>query len=101
MEKKKNIRFLICQIAVALIGLAWKIYRGAFSLLWIYVLFMTFAVIAMYFNYSLCKLENRMRSRFYDRTPHDGEPSDFRLVVGKVAEWMLFIMMLVVALLPI
>ena len=36
---------------------------------------------------------------WHERTPCDGEPSDFRLLMGKISEWILFIMALVLALL--
>ncbi len=98
-EKRKNIKFLICQIVVAILGLLWIIVRGNTVLLSAYIPIMVIVIPATYFNYTLCKLENKWHSMWHERTPCDGEPSDFRLLMGKISEWILFIMALVLALL--
>ena len=99
-EKRKNIRFLICQIIVAILGLFWILLKGNYILLSAYLPCMAIAIPFIYFNYSLCKLENRWHSFWRERTPCDGEPSDFRLLMGKIGEWALFIGALILAVLP-
>lgn len=101
MDGKKNKRFLLCQIIVALIGLIWMVVNGHFTLLVPYIISMVIAIPTMYFNYSLCKWENRWHSALRERNPCDGEPSDFRMVMGKIGEWTLFILALIVAFLPV
>lgn len=101
MDGKKNKRFLLCQIIVALIGLIWMVVNGHFTLLVPYIISMVIAIPTMYFNYSLCKWENRWHSALSERNPCDGEPSDFRMVMGKIGEWTLFMLALIGAFLPV
>lgn len=100
MEKKKNIRFLVCQIAVAIVGLVVMLVNGRTALLPAYVIDMVLIIPTTYFNYSLCKWENKWHSRWNERTPCGGEPSTFRLVTGKVSEWALYILALIIVFLP-
>lgn len=59
-EKRKNIKFLICQIVVAILGLVWIIVRGNTVLLSAYIPIMVIVIPATYFNYTLCKLEKQV-----------------------------------------
>ena len=96
-KKDRNMVVLLC--FTALVGLANILLNGNFELIFLYLLFMVVSVPTIYFNYSLCKLENKWHSMWHERTPCDGEPSDFRLLMGKISEWILFILALVLALL--
>lgn len=49
-EKRKNIKFLICQIVVAILGLVWIIVRGNTVLLSAYIPIMVIVIPATYFN---------------------------------------------------
>ena len=100
MDGKKDKRFLLCQIVVATIGLIWIVIKGNYMFLLPYILFMVIAIPTMYFNYILCKWENKWHSRWSERNPCDGEPSNFRLIMGKMSEWALFIVALIIAALP-
>lgn len=101
MDKNKNTIFLLCQIVVAVIGLAFMFFNGRTSMMLMYCVIMAVDIPTMYFNYSLCKWENKWHSRWSERNPCDGEPSEFRLRVAKIGEWVLFIAALIIALLPI
>ncbi len=100
MDKKKNIKFLVCQIVVALIGLVFMYFNGMRSILWMYALSMTLIIPVTYFNYSLCKWENKWHSRWNERYPCNSEPSEFRLRMGKISEWALYILCLFIAIFP-
>lgn len=91
MEKKKNIVFLITQIVVAAAGLFYMLACEKFKETLIYLALMAFTIPDMYFNYSLCKWWNRWHSTWHERTPCDGEPSNYSLVINKVSSWILFI----------
>lgn len=101
MERKKDIRFLICQIAVAVIGLVVMLINERTRLLPMYLIIMAIDIPVMYFNYSLCKWENKWHSRWNERTPCGGEPSSFRLTTGKASEWALYILALVIVFFPV
>ena len=100
-EKYKRDRiFLICQIAAAVLGAAVIIVKDNYFMLGLYVPFMVISVPMIYFCYSLCKWQNRWHADLNEKNPCDGEPSQFRLVTGKIGEWALFIIALVLAVLP-
>lgn len=100
MDKKKDIKFLVCQIAVAVIGLLFMVFNGSTKLVWWYILMMAMVIPMTYFNYSLCKFENRMHSRWNERYPCNSEPSELRLRISKIGEWILFIFALSLTFLP-
>ena len=54
-----------------------------------------------YFNYSLCKFENKWHSRWNEEKPCDGEPSLFKLRMGKLSEWACYILALAFVFLPV
>ena len=62
MEKKKDIRFLICQIVVVVVGLVYMLIGGRFRLILMYLALTALTVPCMYFNYSLCKGGNKWHS---------------------------------------
>lgn len=97
-KKDRNMVVLLC--FTALVGLANILLNGNFELIFLYLLFMVVSVPTIYFNYSLCKLENKWHSLWRERTPCDGEPSTFRLGIAKIGAWGLFIFGLILALIP-
>lgn len=99
-KRKKDRIFVICQIAVAVFGAVAIIVKGNAVLLAAYIPLMLISLPTMYFNYSLCKWENKWHAAWNERNPCDGEPSDFRLAMGKIGEWALFLIALVLAVLP-
>ena len=99
-KKRKDLIFLICQCIVAVIGAAIIIVKDNTILLSAYIPLMALIIPAIYFNYSLSKLGNKWYSLWHERYPSDGEPSDFRLLMGKICGWGAFILALVLALLP-
>ena len=99
-ERKKDRFFVICQIAVAVLGAAAIIVKGNAILLAGYMPLMLISIPMLYYNYSLCKWENKWHAAWNEKNPCDGEPSNYRLIMGKIGEWVLFIMALVLAVLP-
>ena len=97
-KKDRNMVVLLC--FTALVGLANILLNGNFELIFLYLLFMVVSVPTIYFNYSLCKLENKWHSLWRERTPCDGEASVVRLKTGKIGEWGAFILGLILALIP-
>ena len=97
-KKDRNMVVLLC--FTALVGLANILLNGNFELIFLYLLFMVVSVPTIYFNYSLCKSENKWHSLWRERTPCDGEPSVVRLKTGKIGEWGAFILGLILALIP-
>lgn len=100
-ETKKNVRFLICQIAVALLGLLFMIVKERYTMLWLYFLAMAISVSSIYFNYSLCKFEMNWHYRHNEKKGKDIEPSILKLRLGKASEWTVFVIALVIVFLPI
>lgn len=100
MDKKKDIKFLVCQIVVAVIGLLFMVFNGSTKLVWWYILMMAMVIPMTYFNYSLCKRENRRHSKWEERYPCNSEPSEFKLITSKIGEWILFIFALSLTFLP-
>lgn len=96
MEKKKDIRFLICQIVVVVVGLVYMLIGGRFRLILMYLALTALTVPCMFFNYSLCKWGNKWHSIWHERTPCDGEPSSFMLTMNKISLWTLFIIALII-----
>lgn len=86
-KKRKDLIFLICQCIVAVIGAAIIIVKDNTILLSAYIPLMALIIPAIYFNYSLSKLGNKWYSLWHERYPSDGEPSDFRLLMGKICGW--------------
>lgn len=99
-KRKKDRIFVVCQIAVAVLGAAAIIIKGNAILLAAYIPLMLISIPWIYFNYSLCKWENKWHAAWNEKNPCDGEPSQFRLITGKIGEWALFIIALVLAVLP-
>lgn len=99
-KKSKDRNFVVCLVVTALIGMIAIVAKENYLLLLYYIPFMAIAIPCLYFNYSLCKWENRWHARWNEKNPCDGEPSDFRLTMGKIAEWFLFVLALGSALLP-
>ena len=96
-ERKKSLRLMVCLSVTAIAGAVSICIDGAFGLLILYVICMGVSSPALYFNYSLCKWENRWHSVWNERNACDGEPSEFRLNMGKFGEWTAFIIGLIVA----
>lgn len=99
-KKKRDINMVILLCVTALVGAVNMVLNGNFVFLFPYILFMGISVPVLYFNYSLCKLENKWHSHWNERSPCDSEPSSYRLTKGKIGEWGLFILGLVLALIP-
>lgn len=99
-EKRKNIKFLLCQIVVTVLGLVTIVIKGNAVLLWAYVPVMVIAISTTYFNYSLCRWGNRWHAILYERNPCSGEPSNLRLYLAKVSEWSLFLLALMLVFIP-
>ena len=78
-ERKKSLRLMVCLCITAIAGAVSICIDGAFELLILYVICMGISIPTLYFNYSLCKSENRWHSIKYERYACDGEPSEFRL----------------------
>ncbi len=91
MENKKNLHFLIFISAVALVGGVNVAISGRWDFLLPYLLIMGFCIPCLYFNYTLCKLGNRYRTRWTHQTPPtDDEPSAIRLFWTKVSFWNVY-----------
>ena len=99
-KKKKDRIFVVCQIAVAVLGAAAIILKGNFILLAAYIPLMLISIPWIYFNYSLCKWENKWHAAWNEKNPCDGEPSDFLIRRSKIGAWALYIIALVLPLLP-
>lgn len=99
-KKKKDVRLLICLIVVSLFGAVAIIVKQNYFLFAMYIPLSSLGILTLYFNYSLCKLENKWRAMWYERNPSDGEPSDFHLIMGKIGGWLIVIIAFVLALLP-
>lgn len=97
-ERKKNLRLVVFMCFTSILGLIDICVGGDVEILVLYVICMVSSIPTLYFNYSLCKWENRWHSIKYERRACDGEPSEYRLKTGKIAEWSLFIVGLIVSL---
>lgn len=99
-KRKKDRIFVVCQIAVAVLGAVAIIVKGNAILLAGYIPLTAISILTMYFNYSLCKWKNKWHAAWNEKNPCDGEPSDHRLLMGKIGGWLLFIIALILAVLP-
>ncbi len=98
-KKKKDIKLLIFLCITAVVGLINLILNGNRVLIFAYVVAMSIIPV-IYFNYSLCKWENRWENRWKEKNPGTGEPSELRLSVAKIGEWIIFVIGLILALIP-
>ena len=99
MERQDR-NFMICQIITAGLGAVWILVKRNFVLLAGYIPLMALAIPMIYFNYRLCKWQNKWHGVRNERYPCDGEPSDRRLIIGKVSSWVVYIVALILAILP-
>ncbi len=99
-DKKKNIRLVLFMCLTTLVGAVNILLNRNFILLLPCLFLPAISIPCLYFNYSLCKWENRWHSLWNERNACDGEPSDWRLTMGKFGGWALFIIALVLALIP-
>lgn len=100
MNRKKDRIFVLCQILAAIFGGIMLALKQNDVFLGLYIVCMAASIPTMYFNYSLCKWGNRMHSAWNEKNPCDGEPSNYRIVLGKIGEWLVFILGLALVLLP-
>jgi len=96
-KKKKDLRLLAILSVTAIFGALNILLHRQFVFLIPYLLLIAASLPTMYFNYSLCKSELKWRSVWYERYSHDGEPSDFRLILGKIGEWSCYILALLLS----
>ena len=100
MNRKKDRIFVLCQILAAVFGGIMLALKQNDVFLGLYIVCMAASIPTMYFNYSLCKWGNRMHSAWNEKNPCDGEHSDYRIVLGKIGEWLVFLLGLALVLLP-
>ena len=98
-RKDKNFIRFLC--VTALVGAVNILLNGVYTMLLVYVPCMAISIPTLYFNYSLCKWENKWHGLVNEKNPCDGEPSKYRLVTGKVGEWFLFGLGLVLSLITL
>lgn len=99
-KKKKDRALLLCLVVTALIGVAAIVAKRNFVFLAAYIPLQCVSIPTLYFNYSLCKWEVTWHAAWNEKNPSDGEPSSFRLMMGKIGEWALFVFALSLALVP-
>ena len=92
MKQKYDMRFLICQIAVAVLGAIGFFAGGRPEGLVVYLPDMVLSIAMIYFNYSLCKWANRWHGFWNERNPGSGEPSRYFQLSGKVGGWFLYLL---------
>lgn len=92
--EKKDVRLAVCMLITFAIGLVCIILKENYILLSYYIPCSFGSVLALYFNYSMCKFTNRWRVHT------NSEPSRFLLVSGKIAEWVVFLLSAITAALP-
>lgn len=97
-KKKKDLRLLAALSVTAVFGAVNILLHRQFVVFIPYFLLIVISVPTLYFNYSLCKSELKWRSVWYERDSHEGEPSDFRLILGKIGEWSCYILALLLSL---
>ena len=98
-KKKKDLSLLILLCVTAVIGLINMIFNGNKELIVSYLICMS-VIPVMYFNYSLCKFENRWENYWKEKNPGSGEPTELRLMIAKIGEWIIIILGFAVALIP-
>ena len=98
-KKKKDLSLLAVLCITAVVGLINIIFNGNKELIVPYVICMSIIPV-MYFNYSLCKWENRWENYWKEKNPGTGEPTELRLMLAKIGEWMVFVLGLIIALIP-
>ncbi len=86
-EKKKDSKFLIFICAVAVIGGINLAFTEGAPLLIAYILLMAVSIPFGYFHYSICKWQNKWRSRWTHRDAVDDEPSKIFLFWTKLSAW--------------
>ena len=68
-RKDRNMMIMLCITAV--VGATNILINGNFVFLLPYLLLMAISVPTLYFNYSLCKWENKWHSCWNERTPYN------------------------------
>ena len=98
-KKKKDLKLLVVLCVTAVVGLINILLNGNKELIFSYVACMCM-ISVLYFNYSLCKWENRWRNYWREKTPGTGEPTEWWLTISKIGEWCTFVLGLILALIP-
>ena len=98
-KKKKDLSLLVLLCITAVIGLINMIFNGNKELIAPYLICMS-VIPVMYFNYSLCKFENRWENYWKEKNPGSGEPTELLLKSTKIVGWITLILGFAVALIP-
>lgn len=96
-KKKKDLLLIAVQCVTALLGAVNLLLGGKYELLIFYGILMFFSIFCLYFNDSLCRTLTRQGRWKRPPTEDDYTPSETELKAGKIIEWVVFCIALIVA----
>lgn len=96
-KKKKDLPLIAVQCVTALLGAVNLLIGGKYELLIFYGVLMFFSIPCLYFNDSICRMLTRQGHGKRPPTEDDYEPSETELKLGKIIEWTVFCIALVIA----
>lgn len=100
--RSRNFWMVLFLCVVLAFGLANMIVNRSFVLIPVFLIFAIPSVPLLYFNYSLVRWSVRRNANWDTEAGADGvEPSEFRLIMGKVGGWIFFVFALIVALIQL
>lgn len=95
----RNFKLAVFLYIVLLFGLVNIIINETYQMLLVFLLFGVSSVLLIYFNYSLCKRSVRWNAHWDTREGEDNvEPSEFRLIMGKIGGWAFFFFAMILSL---
>ena len=96
-KKKKDLLLIAVQCVTALLGALNLLLGVKYELLIFSVIFIFFYILFFYFNDSLCRTLTRQGRWKRPPTEDDYTPSETELKAGKIIEWVVFCIALIVA----
>ena len=96
-KKKKDLLLIAVQCVTALLGAVSLLLGGKYELLIFYGILMFFSIFCLYFNDSICRTLTRQGHWKRPPTEDDYTPSETELKAGKIIEWVVFCIALIVA----
>lgn len=102
-NKKADIRLLIVLIVTALIGFSHLLICGVFVGIFItsYIFVTVGGILMIWFAYSAAKWHNKRHAFLHERDGEGGEPSSWGIIRLKVSGWVLYLLGLFEAFLPL
>lgn len=98
-KHSRNLKLAVFLYIVLLFGLVNIIVNKSYESILVFLIFGVPSVLLIYFNYSICKRSVRWNAYRDTREGADFvEPSEFRLITGKIGGWMLFFIAMIISL---